>query len=365
MQTLSKMNGITLIALVVTIIVLLILAGVSLGLVFNSDGLFEKANSAASKYNASKEEEQDFLQKADEYLDKYNGIYGGGSSTGTPNPTGTATPTLNPTPALPAIGEEPPEAGWTIEQAKGLVERDGLQAHLGEKVAYQPAQDTTGVYRIFYYDNEPNSEDATKGYFGDEINTLYLKRDYVSSDTNLSSYTSYATTDNGTLMKQMNPKWSAAENGSSIDLANEHCVAWLCDSSQWTRYKVEGVANYAIGSPSVEMYMKAYNVYKDNNANSTTLINKIGSINGYSVGTYNDYAWNGKSEYSTGEYSIEAGPSNIFRSGSRDWWLASPVSRIDDSVLCIYAGYPFTIGNQQCDLASATYGFCPVVSISQ
>ena len=128
MQEKIKQNsGITLIALVITIIVLLILAGVSIGLIFNSETLFEKANSAASKYNASKEKELDFLQKTDEYLERYNGIYGGESSEEIPNPTETTTPTPEPTPVLPAVGAEVPATGWTIEEAKGLVKRDGLQ----------------------------------------------------------------------------------------------------------------------------------------------------------------------------------------------------------------------------------------------
>lgn len=44
-------KGITLVALVAIIIVLLILVGVSIGLVFNNEGLFEKTSKSASKYN--------------------------------------------------------------------------------------------------------------------------------------------------------------------------------------------------------------------------------------------------------------------------------------------------------------------------
>ena len=232
--------------------------------------------------------------------------------------------------SLPAIGEAVPEEGWTVEQAKGLVARDGLKAHLGEKVQYSPEEDSTGVYRIFYYDNEVNSDDATKGYFGDALNTLYLKRDYVSRDTNLSSYGNYTPLDGGATMRKMNPKWAKESNGNSIDLVNEHCVSWLCDPTIWeTKYKIPGIANYVVGSPSVEMYMKAYGVYKeadgDPNRNSTALICKIGNANGYSVGADNSYTWNGSTEYNTGNNSIEAGPNNIFLTDA--WWLSSPSSQ--------------------------------------
>lgn len=50
-------KGITLVALVVTIIVLLILAGVTIALVLGQDGIFGKAQTAATETN-----KQDFLQ---------------------------------------------------------------------------------------------------------------------------------------------------------------------------------------------------------------------------------------------------------------------------------------------------------------
>ena len=71
----KKENGITLVALVITIIVLLILAGVSISLVFNGDGLFERANSAAYKYNEAKNEEVDYLTNSMEYMNTYYGRF--------------------------------------------------------------------------------------------------------------------------------------------------------------------------------------------------------------------------------------------------------------------------------------------------
>ena len=58
----TKTNeGITLIALVITIIVLLILAGVAIDIVFNQDNLFSRANEAVSKWNTSQQKEQNEL----------------------------------------------------------------------------------------------------------------------------------------------------------------------------------------------------------------------------------------------------------------------------------------------------------------
>lgn len=52
-------SGITLIALVITIIVMLILAGVAVNMAINSDGLFEKANQAVKGWNESVDKEKD------------------------------------------------------------------------------------------------------------------------------------------------------------------------------------------------------------------------------------------------------------------------------------------------------------------
>ena len=52
-----KEKGITLIALVVTIIILLILAGVTLNMAMSGDGLFSRARNAADKYKKAQEDE--------------------------------------------------------------------------------------------------------------------------------------------------------------------------------------------------------------------------------------------------------------------------------------------------------------------
>ena len=236
------------------------------------------------------------------------------------------------------------EVGMTIAEAKAAVQRDGLQAHIGDLVEYNPT--AGGKWRIFYYDEAGDFGTAGK---------LYLKRDFVSNDTKLSSYINYTPTSLGlAIMKAMNPKWRDSSY-SSIDLENEHCVAWLCDPTNWTSYKTTE-ADYAIGSPSVEMYMKAYNVWKDNNKDSTTLICKIENANGYSVGANGTYDNSG---YYTNNNTIEAGSNNIFMTaGTNHWWLASPSSSSSSYVLYVNGYYAYVRSNP-----GSSYGVCPVVSL--
>ena len=62
-------RGITLVALIITIIVLLILAGVSISFVFNG-GILDKTQQAADEYKNSAAEEENLLSTIDSYLEK-------------------------------------------------------------------------------------------------------------------------------------------------------------------------------------------------------------------------------------------------------------------------------------------------------
>ena len=84
-------RGITLVALIITIIVLLILAGVSLSFVFNG-GILDKSQQAVDKYQNESEKEQDLLDKIDKYLGNELGIGSGG---GTDVPDDTDVPTVD------------------------------------------------------------------------------------------------------------------------------------------------------------------------------------------------------------------------------------------------------------------------------
>ena len=76
----QKTSGITLIALVVTIVVLLILAGITISLVFSENGIIAKAREAAERTNQAVINEQAQMNELAEYMgNMLNGI-GGGST---------------------------------------------------------------------------------------------------------------------------------------------------------------------------------------------------------------------------------------------------------------------------------------------
>ena len=65
-----KQNGITLIALVVTIVVLLILAGVSINAVFGQDGIIQKAKEAQNRMDEATENDLEGINELNNWIDK-------------------------------------------------------------------------------------------------------------------------------------------------------------------------------------------------------------------------------------------------------------------------------------------------------
>ena len=88
----KQVQGITLIALVVTIIVLLILAGIALNLTIGQNGIFSRAGTAANTWRNAETNEQLAMGELEDWMDGYlngnGGNQGGGSGGGDYN-TGT------------------------------------------------------------------------------------------------------------------------------------------------------------------------------------------------------------------------------------------------------------------------------------
>ena len=85
-----KERGITLIALVVTIVVLLILAGVSLNAIFSENGIIKRAKDAQNKMDQATQNDLDSINELNNWIDgKTNGTTGGGTTGGDANPSTT------------------------------------------------------------------------------------------------------------------------------------------------------------------------------------------------------------------------------------------------------------------------------------
>lgn len=67
----SKEKGITLVALVVTIVVLMILAGVSINLILQNNGIVAKAEESRERYGQAKVNEQNGMKEANDWIESY------------------------------------------------------------------------------------------------------------------------------------------------------------------------------------------------------------------------------------------------------------------------------------------------------
>ncbi len=83
-KTYSKQTGITLIALVITIVVLLILAGVSINALFSDNGIIERAKDAQNKVDEAEKKDLEGINQLNNWLEENGGIK---------NTTGGDTPT--------------------------------------------------------------------------------------------------------------------------------------------------------------------------------------------------------------------------------------------------------------------------------
>ena len=358
-------KGITLIALVITIIVLLILAGVTIATLTGDNGILNQAGKAKDKTTEAESIERVQVEVAGSYgldgtidkdqlnknLGNIAGLKIGESNFGGENIVKElpVTVTLNGY----DIGID---ANGGVEKIPEIIAkiRANPQAYYGKKVTNYKASDSdTNTYRIFYVDKD--------NYFKDGYNTIYLKADFSDGDVTCS--TSYDA--NQTLIKKMNPLWATKGNTvkaetTTISNKNEQAAAGLCDPSKWTAYCDTDKANYAIGGPSVEMYVKSYNQTHGDNALGCQYQTHDAPGYGYKVkGTIQNSGWYTNSN--TLDYSMTYKSMYCGQNGENTgtWWLASPSANGSGGVCFVYGHYA---GLSRGDYYSY-FGVSPLVSL--
>ena len=354
-------KGITLIALVITIIVLLILAGVTIATLTGDNGILNQAGKAKDKTTEAESIERVQVEVAGSYgldgtidkdqlnknLGNIAGLKIGESNFGGENIVKElpATVTLNGY----DIGID---ANGGVEKIPEIIAkiRANPQAYYGKKVTNYNANGKT--YRIFYVDKD--------NYFKGGYNTIYLKADSSGGGSCSTSYDA-----NQTLIKKMNPLWATKGNTvaaktTTISNENEQAAAWLCDPSKWTAYCDTDKANYAIGGPSVEMYVKSYNqTHGDNTLGCQYQTNDAPGYGYKRYGTIQNHGWFTYSD--TLDYSMTYKSMYCGQNGNKTgaWWLASPSVYRSDFVCFVY-GPDAALSISDCDYG---HGVSPLVSL--
>ncbi len=200
LKNINSQRAITLIALVVTIVVLLILAGVSLSLVLGENGLINKAKEGRDKYAEATKNEQSELNKVDEWLEEnIGGSTGGGDSQDLPS-TGETKPYLP--------GDDFTQVAGT-DLDNGLVIEDGIGnqyvwIEVPKKAEVYPTAglDITNFTEEEYTKIEKDLHTYTDYYRKDKNGTLISYTDTYYADTNNTGWFTSATEYN-TLKQKM------------------------------------------------------------------------------------------------------------------------------------------------------------------
>ena len=192
----KKNKGITLVALVVTIVVLLILAGVSINLVLGNNGIIAKAKEAETK---SAEASQNDLKGMNGLVSEMEGALAGNGGTG-----GSGTDTKVPAEATAETAPYFPDNTFTKKEGtidKGLVIQDAS----GNEYVWVVVPRTTAVYK-------------TTGLG----KTAFTDADYTSIEKDLKDYTSTYVTRDGY---------------SDTYVADDKNVGWFADATAYNNLK--------------------------------------------------------------------------------------------------------------------------------
>ena len=325
MNKLKNQNGITLIALVITIIVMLILVAVTITMAVNG-GLFDYARKAGQATNEAIKQEQQLANldanlTVDQLIEKYSGIT---ASTVKSDPTRFYGATVT---NYEWPNKENEDITWRIFHSDG------------ENI-YLIASD--------YVANAPDGIKGSEIYVNDDY---CLSMDYVEDDYELDEY--------GYIIGTNNPARKWIEHYLDSGYVNMRAVAYMLDTVQWGElYKGED-AKYAIGAPTLKMFADSYNL---------THTNKISYIQSEENPDYGYNVKVGTGEYkSTIEgienddlYIITKNPSNDENGRAYATWLASPSSEEDRTVFTMVDVTNESDGGYD----SGSYGFRPIVCLN-
>ena len=352
-------SGITLIALVVTIVVLIILATVSINTVLGDNGIIKKAQEAKEAYSKSVKAEDTAMQELLNEMAKYNDV------------------------KEEASKEEGITA--TVDGKTVTITKDNVATCLGRVVSnYKPTGTTVAVggttytvsnnYRLYYVDFE--------GKYG-EKNGVYLKADCTNKNYALGQDTTASKEDN-IKIEALNPSLynQTGVTAPAASQENMKAVTWLLNTSNWNSLKtgasIADKVNYVVGAPSVEMMMDSYNTkygLKDKAMNTDKLTASTDRVKlfykypydsnnyGYGVGPCNYGSTVQEYNYYTSEYSVKTDSkvdSMYYPGDNQYYWLASPSAYSAYIVLYVGSnGGGYVNGN----FYNNDYAFCPLVSL--
>ena len=388
---LKERKGITLIALVITIIVLLILAGVSIAMLTGQNGILTQAqNAKTTNENKSAEEKvklaimaarsqsETGALDADKLIAEITNNYGGtasktdngfpvnatvdgknfsidGDGNITTNNSGSSTPTTGGVTAAD-IANATQEEKQSIYGATvtGYTLPSGTTTDVGWKIFYA---DNSNIYLIadnyVERNNLPNSTTESGVVTANKPNDGYSNCARSAYFTNilLGDYAGSSRITDSRL-KALNKDYFNTKNYSSTN-NNMKSVAYMMDTKAWnSKFLDSNKADYCIGGPSVELLFKSYNEkYK------TAYESQASSATGYQIRKTSSDSW---ADYGVSMLST-SDPLYVIRSSfANAYWLASPSAYDYSSVM--YVRYSGNVNSG--DYSYSNGGFRPLVCLN-
>ena len=306
-RLLKNKKGITLIALVITIIVLLILAGISISMISSQDGILNKATTAKETQKKATEEEKVKLAVQAALADG-EGTINIQDTTG--DEKGSLKKALN-------------SAGIDYTGTNGIITVNGIN--------YKVTEDGKVNKKNFMgqnYGDSINYNGSTDWqiFYDDGTNVYLIAKNYVVLDEESRTTLGLESDENGyRLTWQTIPNYGKTYN-------SENCVEAFLDKTKWTSYKDnEGKAEYAIGASTLEMFIASYNEKYPNGANGILDYKKDG------IGYKMRWKKTGNESYSTNVGGFESTDNMYVITSSSDadaCWLATTYS--EEALYCVF-----------------------------
>ena len=328
-------NGITLIALVITIIVLLILAGVAISMLSGENGILNQATEAKTKTEQKSTEEQVKLAAMD-------ALMRGNDLTSIENETDLKN-------ALTSQGLTGHEVGGSAAEGYTVTvnEKTYKVSSNGKVVEKSIVTDITatnyGDYITGYKDltDIEGTDKDWQVFYNDGENVWIIASDYVKVANGTAGMTTSG----------YKAWWkSAPSNGETFD--NGNCAKALSTESNWTAYVDSSLATKAMGGPTIEMFAKSYNAKYLSGTNGIIdyQLKTTASNEGYEVrwlkdnaGTWANYISGVTDTASNGMYIKTESPNDT--GVAYAYWLASPSAYDSGYVMRVdYGGNVVTNG---------------------
>ena len=376
----KKQSGITLVALVITIIVLLILAGVSISLVVGNSGVLTQASSAVIANREAKAKEEiamawssattkywadwvnDSTKTLDDYLTKASLDQYLTNGTLVEDPTyadGLYTVKYQSEGAVYTILVDgrgnTTLSGTTLGEGGGAGGNSTPAGTTSSSVATAP---TTYYGKTVNY--SVNGITDWKIFYADSTNIYLILSDYLPKEKVPAAIGAVTEGVSGI-------HWSSAPTAQAINsttcpygflwhdateyvsawtdystYAGGRCVSTLLNTNNWTDFVNTTYADYAIGSPTLAMYIASWNA-----KGYTTLYADNTNEYGYYVGiastpteAYKPMGGEGDSTEGTGYYDSLYYPRRTYEysQNGNGYWLASPSALGGDVVMIYFDG---------------------------